>query len=656
MANATRAIVPIGLHELIEALPPLAAFRGRVVDIRPFSSHTQLAQLTLASVGTSEKLQARVHVELKGPWAENAAKRITKGDVLVLTTKGIALLGSKGRRHEKKDQKEVARVRFDDGMTGWIQRRDGSEDLIQYKPSTRKGKVSQQDPKRAEQKKSVAEQTPEATAQRAGQVATATTGSADVVNGSEKAAHIPAASSVPVRAGEPSINTVAPMSETSTAKAQVSAPVPTVGTPVKLLEAAAADKAAKVIVHSAPGEGTRSRKRQKREDALGWGLQTDACAYSSLAQVAEIVQAADASALQTKRASVIVLVTQVGEAYPPKPGARIANWYRQLRVVDPTHKDEPIELQWYAATQAGLPDVRLGQILLARNLLIRKLANAAPMLLCGSFSKLAHAVLDPDALRPRAKNGAEEQRPMEEDTHPDRLLVTPDVEELAYATQIAEWLRRTGMPLSEVGAVTGLARPAAASTNGEASAVSGANAPPAYVRPQRPLLRIGEIVEGQFCDLIGMVIKLHTPRPLGSLPSNVAASLYLTDYTSHPLLHDYPDPSPVTLPGRLTLQLSLFGSTAAPLAPLLDPRTGETKRGRLVWIRNVRIKLNPAGELEGTVVEDTNPRFRAKVSVEVVDMRRKDHQEKWGDRAKEFQKRHREYWSALSLAGKKMQP
>ena len=37
-------------------------------------------------------------------------------------------------------------------------------------------------------------------------------------------------------------------------------------------------------------------------------------------------------------------------------------------------------------------------------------------------------------------------------------------------------------------------------------------------------------------------------------------------------------------------------------------------------------------------MEDTNPRFRAKVSVEVIDMRRKDHQEKWGDRAKEFQK------------------
>ena len=30
----------------------------------------------------------------------------------------------------------------------------------------------------------------------------------------------------------------------------------------------------KAVVHSAPGEGSRSRKRQKREAALGWGLET----------------------------------------------------------------------------------------------------------------------------------------------------------------------------------------------------------------------------------------------------------------------------------------------------------------------------------------------------------------------------------------------
>jgi hypothetical protein len=298
---------------------------------------------------------------------------------------------------------------------------------------------------------------------------------------------------------------------------------------------------------------------------------------------------------------------------------------------------------------------------------VRKLASSAPMLLCGSFSKLAHAVLDPDSLL-RARRAAMTKnaqqsapQPMEDVSHPDRLMVTPDVQETAYATRIAGWACRakvlsTGIE-SARGAQTSTA--AAAASGIDPKATNGAVMPPVVARPPRPLLRIGEIVEGQFCDLLGMastsnlfliasahadhgsssqVIKLHTPRALGTLPSNIAASLYLTDYTPHPLLHDYPDPSPVTLPGRLTFQVSLFGSTAAPLAPLLDPRTGETKRGRLVWIRNVRVKLNPHNELEGTVMEDTNPRFRAKVSVEVIDMRRKDHQEKWGDRAKEFQK------------------
>lgn len=119
---------------------------------------------------------------------------------------------------------------------------------------------------------------------------------------------------------------------------------------------------------------------------------------------------------------------------------------------------------------------------------------------------------------------------------------------------------------------------------------------------------------------------------------NQAVSLYLTDYTPHPSLHEYPDPSAVGLPGRLILQISLFGSTSAPLAALLDARTGEVKRGRLVWVRNVRVKLNRVGELEGTVVEETNPKFRTKASVEVVDLRKKDHEEKWGARGREIQK------------------
>lgn len=130
MTTATpTAVVPLELSELAKPLPAaLAAFRGRVVDLRPFSAHTQLAQFTLASIGTPTDQQARAVVEIKGAWAENACKRITKGDVLVLTTKGVTLLNA----HDDTEAKRPARLRFNDGMTGWIQHRDGTEDLISY--------------------------------------------------------------------------------------------------------------------------------------------------------------------------------------------------------------------------------------------------------------------------------------------------------------------------------------------------------------------------------------------------------------------------------------------------------------------------------------------------------------------------------------------
>ncbi|KAG0653750.1 hypothetical protein C6P46_002226 [Rhodotorula mucilaginosa] len=664
MTTATpTAVVPLELSELAKPLPAaLAAFRGRVVDLRPFSAHTQLAQFTLASIGTPADQQARAVVEIKGAWAENACKRITKGDVLVLTTKGVTLLNA----HDDTEAKRPPRLRFEDGMTGWIQHRDGTEDLISYPPSSKKRSAQVEAPRKAENKRVAQAAAAESTGVGgAGVTAVPASSTRDahasasterrtavsVQNKPSSRAVGKAPSSTRPSAAEPGSRTASNAPPLSAPAVNPDAVTPSLTTTTTDAIAIAIAEPVKSVVHSAPGEGSRSRKRQRREEALGWGLETEnGGAYQSLAQVAKVVDTSDASTLQSKRTSVIALVTHAGPPYPPKQGARIANWYRQLRIADPTREAEAVELQWYATTEGGLPQVEVGQVLLVRHLHVRKLASSAPMLLCGSFSKLAHAVLDPDSLL-RARRAAMTKnaqqsapQPMEDVSHPDRLMVTPDVQETAYATRIAGWACRakvlsTGIE-SARGAQTSTA--AAAASGIDPKATNGAVMPPVVARPPRPLLRIGEIV-----------IKLHTPRALGTLPSNIAASLYLTDYTPHPLLHDYPDPSPVTLPGRLTFQVSLFGSTAAPLAPLLDPRTGETKRGRLVWIRNVRVKLNPHNELEGTVMEDTNPRFRAKVSVEVIDMRRKDHQEKWGDRAKEFQKRHRDYWSARSLIGGK---
>lgn len=176
----------------------------------------------------------------------------------------------------------------------------------------------------------------------------------------------------------------------------------------------------------------------------------------------------------------------------------------------------------------------------------------------------------------------------------------------------------------------------------------------------RPLLRVEEISEGHFCDIIGMVrsastaqsvplsltlaghgqvTKLHCSFPLDSVPSSCAASLYITDYTSHPLLFAYESSASVGLPGQLVLEVSVFGAQASPLSALLDRRTGEVRRGALVHLRNVRVKSGLGGALEGTMWEERDERFKGRRDVTVVDLRKREQEERWGDRAREVQRR-----------------
>lgn len=98
-------------------------------------------------------------------------------------------------------------------------------------------------------------------------------------------------------------------------------------------------------------------------------------------------------------------------------------------------------------------------------------------------------------------------QPMEDVSHPDRLMVTPDAQETAYATRIAEWASRAKVLSAGIEAARGAqtsTAAAAAASGSDPKTVIGATMPPVVVRPQRPLLRIGEIVEGQFCDLLVM--------------------------------------------------------------------------------------------------------------------------------------------------------
>lgn len=202
--------------------------------------------------------------------------------------------------------------------------------------------------------------------------------------------------------------------------------------------------------------------------------------------------------------------------------------------------DEAIELQWYWPTREGLPDLSAGQILLARNLLVRfhrpalqrgvlvfeievlvsqvrALPNGSPMLLSGSFSKTAHAILAPDLFRLKPPPGVAPAtmsvKSSAQGVKDDVWVVEPSPEEVAYVRQLADWARRNSSTVDSARAKT-------AATAVSREETSNGSAPAVKVLPAaagRPLLHVRDVEEGKFCDLLGMVRTLAGVRQVHKL-------------------------------------------------------------------------------------------------------------------------------------------
>ena len=135
---ARRPLEPLALSALVASssssshrdLAPHGVIRGRLTRIRPYSPHTRLAQLTLASLDPADPPGTALDLELKGDIALRASRRLHKGDTLILSTKGAstALTRSEG---EKGGDRRAGRVRFAE-LTGWVRRKNGDEEFLHY--------------------------------------------------------------------------------------------------------------------------------------------------------------------------------------------------------------------------------------------------------------------------------------------------------------------------------------------------------------------------------------------------------------------------------------------------------------------------------------------------------------------------------------------
>lgn len=129
--------------EFSSLLPPHGVYRARILSVRPWSPHTRLGQIGLGGATSGEAGDAVV-VELKGLWADKAMRRFRKGDVAILLTKGADVIEAKGKKRAGAAEKEQAvRLRYSRGLTGWIRRMDGSEEVLRYEGASRSSNIIQ---------------------------------------------------------------------------------------------------------------------------------------------------------------------------------------------------------------------------------------------------------------------------------------------------------------------------------------------------------------------------------------------------------------------------------------------------------------------------------------------------------------------------------
>ncbi|GAA5877316.1 hypothetical protein JCM1840_007195 [Sporobolomyces johnsonii] len=646
----TSPVLPLSLASISpSSFSSNGAFRGKLVRLTSYSHHSRIFAFVLTAIDHSP---VELEVELRGAWAAAVERKVRKGEVVVLMTVGGRVVEARkgADKGVGKEGEPGFKVVYERGLSGWVQRKDGQEEELRFKrsdaptlsskPAANVASAPRSPALPAAKKASPASHTKPATSERGTQTSTP-------IEQSTPSATPASTSKRPADNFDMSISPPAPST----------VPAPT----------SVATKDQKV---SAPFEGARSIKRKKQEAKLEWGLTTDeGIVYTAFDKLSEVPAASG-----KRTVNIAAVVVEVGEPCPPRLPGR--DYYCRIVLIDPTISSSPastatnslIVLQWYAQTEAALPHVESGDILLVRNLLLNQ--NSSTNLLRSSWAITPYLRIPPSTLLaptlPLASTFSLE---------PASTKLHPSQSELDYLVLIARFFQRRALP--SVSSVPPSTQRAGGSSVSFASTQQPRHAPSQAIQPVQPvpnaaqlksmelqkgpkqgrqLLRVEEIEVGNFCDLLGMVTKCHVPSgyALGSVPTSMAVSLYITDYTSQASLFAYTDAASTGLSDQLTLQVSLFGYQSEPLRAALprDKSTGwnEVRKGTLVHLRNVRIKENEHGMVEGTMVEERDDKWRHKRDLTVVDLRKAPHEARWGQRARELLERHKKYWAGEKAA------
>ncbi|BGP20711.1 hypothetical protein JCM10213v2_008874 [Rhodosporidiobolus nylandii] len=316
----------------------------------------------------------------------------------------------------------------------------------------------------------------------------------------------------------------------------------------------------------------KKRKRERRDDLrTSWGLTTAKRQYLALDSLPE---------RNGPGHNVIAMAVVIEQ---PRPCGKQNDWKAVYRLYDPTNAADGVPVNYFSDRgEAGLPKIEDGDIVVVQSLNWSKDKK-----LFTAYKEKGHYVVLPMA---------QLLSPCSTFTAPKIRGASFDDDEVAYCRDLARWAKKHDL----LGNATGTVGDVLAKQDEAAKAKRELLA--RRRSGGRPLVRVEEMCEDQFCDTYGEVVRYYNPLTINphSVPSNAACDLYITDYTSHPDIVDVDTSRELNLTGQRLLKVAIFGAQNEPLVNF----SRDKLVGSIVRLRNLRPKLDSNGGFECTMVED----------------------------------------------------
>ncbi|GAA5885430.1 hypothetical protein JCM16303_005195 [Sporobolomyces ruberrimus] len=337
----------------------------------------------------------------------------------------------------------------------------------------------------------------------------------------------------------------------------------------------------------------KKQKRVRRETRKEWGMKSakTGIEYSPLSTYSD--------AGNLKNVNLIAIAIVKREMYQSRK-----DWVTELWLYDPTHIKTPLRLCFFGNQESHLPIVKDGDILIVQNINYQKdkkhltafgntrngLFLVIPSSLASTYSPSTHSTytsqLSPPSIR-CAKTSSDE---------------------FEYARDLAKWSERFEVVRNHIESGPATSDGSGTSTVEEISKILVKGG---YKR--RELVEIKDLESDGFFDVQGQIIKFYNRENKRNFEDNDVCQLFITDYTLNPLLIKYEDLSTVRLMGQYVLQISIYGHQAKPLLTKFN-RPEEELVDQVVFLRNVRTKMNENGLLEATMWIDQKRRESSDVA------------------------------------------